>query len=147
MKIKVYKQLTEDAKNIRKKVFMEEQGFVNEFDEIDYSAIHIVLYDGTIPVATCRVFKGEEDNTYILGRLAVMKEYRGRSIGKKMLEEAEKVVAGNGGEFIKLHAQCRAKDFYAISGYMEYGNVEEDEGCPHIWMRKKIGKSANKILL
>ena len=30
MKVKVYKQLTEDAKDIRKKVFMEEQGFVNE---------------------------------------------------------------------------------------------------------------------
>lgn len=138
MEFKTYYFLADDVKSIRKKVFMEEQGFENEFDDVDNSSIHIVLYDNETPVATCRVFKGEEDNTYILGRLAVIKEYRGRSIGMDMLKEAEKLVIRNNGSSIKLHAQCRVKHFYALAGYVEYGNVEDDEGCPHIWMKKKL---------
>lgn len=138
MIFKTYDFLVDDVKNIRKKVFMEEQGFENEFDDIDNSAIHIALYDNETPVATCRVFKGEEDNTYILGRLAVLKEYRGRSIGRDMLKEAEKLVIRNNGSAIKLHAQCRVQHFYAQSGYAPYGKVEDDEGCPHIWMIKKF---------
>ena len=140
MEFKTYDYLDDDAKIIRTKVFIEEQGFENELDEIDDYAIHIVLYDNKIPIATCRVFKDEteENNTYILGRLAVKKEYRGRRIGTEMLKEAEKIVLQNNGSTLKLHAQCRAKQFYAISGYTEYGKVEYDEGCPHIWMKKQI---------
>ncbi len=37
---------------------------------------------------------------------------------------------------MKLHAQCRVKNFYEKSGYQAYGEIDEDEGCPHIWMRK-----------
>lgn len=138
MIFKTYDFLTDDVKIIRQKVFMEEQGFENEFDGIDDTAIHIVLYDEKTPVATCRVFKGEEEGSYILGRLAVRKEYRGRSIGTHMMKEAEKLVVQNNGRFLKLHAQCRVKNFYAQSGYAEYGEVEDDEGCPHIWMKKEL---------
>ena len=35
MEIEMYEQLPEDAKRIRVKVFMEEQGFENEFDDIE----------------------------------------------------------------------------------------------------------------
>lgn len=61
MRIKVYDYLTEDAKQIREKVFMQEQGFQNEFDEIDSVAVQIVMYDETeTPVATCRIFEDTE---------------------------------------------------------------------------------------
>ena len=33
--VKLYEQLPEEAVRIRKEVFMDEQGFCNEFDEID----------------------------------------------------------------------------------------------------------------
>lgn len=138
MVFKTYDFLADDVKTIRKKVFMEEQGFENEFDDIDNFAIHIVLYDKETPVATCRVFKSEDEDSYILGRLAIMKEYRGRSIGTDMMKEAENLVIRNNGSSLKLHAQCRVKNFYAQLGYTKYGKVEDDEGCPHIWMKKKL---------
>ena len=43
MKIKVYDYLPQEAINIRTTVFSEEQGFKNEFDDIDKIATHIVL--------------------------------------------------------------------------------------------------------
>ncbi|MGN9018866.1 GNAT family N-acetyltransferase [Lachnospiraceae bacterium HCP1S3_C3] len=138
MQIKVYDFLADDAKNVRQKVFMEEQGFKNEFDDVDNVAYQIVMYDNNIPVATCRVFSNGIHGEFVLGRLAVIREYRGLNIGSKMIREAEKLVKSKGGVSIALHAQCRVKKFYIKSGYVEFGAVEDDEGCPHIWMKKQL---------
>jgi len=42
---KKYNYLSEDVIRIRQTVFMEEQGFQNEFDEVDKTATHIVMYN------------------------------------------------------------------------------------------------------
>ncbi len=139
MKVVVFDYLSDDAKMIRKKVFMDEQGFENEFDDIDKVASHIVMYnEKEEPVATCRLFESSEKNKYIFGRLAVILSYRGMNIGTKMIKEAEKLVLKKGGISMSLHAQCRVKSFYEKSGYTESGEIDDDEGCPHIWMSKQI---------
>lgn len=50
--IKIAKGLANnaDARLIRQQVFVEEQGFVNEFDDIDAKAYHAVIYTGGIPL-------------------------------------------------------------------------------------------------
>ncbi|MCM1263990.1 MAG: GNAT family N-acetyltransferase [Butyrivibrio sp.] len=139
MKASVYEIFPEEAKEIREEVFIREQGFQNELDEIDNEAVHIVLYDDNeVPVATCRIFWNTLMNAYTLGRLAVVKEYRGKNIGSMMLKEAERYVRSQNGKDLILHSQCRAADFYKKSGFTEFGNIEYEEGCPHIWMRKNI---------
>lgn len=133
------KGLPEDAWRIREEVFIQEQGFQRELDEIDDTAAHIVLYDaGDIPVATCRVFPDAEPGVFVLGRLAVKKEYRGKHVGCEALGAAESYVRDKDGKALILHSQCRAVGFYRQNGFREYGEVELDEGCPHIWMRKEI---------
>lgn len=89
-------------------------------------------------IATCRVFEGSEKNKFIFGRLAVIMPYRGMNIGTKMIREAEKLVLKKGGTSMSLHAQCRVKSFYEKLGYTEFGEIDDDEGCPHIWMNKQI---------
>ncbi|MBD5135918.1 MAG: GNAT family N-acetyltransferase [Lachnospiraceae bacterium] len=139
MKISVYESFPEYAKEIRKAVFVEEQGFQNEFDEIDNEAKHVVLFDEEeVPIATCRVFWNTVMNSYTLGRLAVIKKYRGKNIGSVMVNEVEKYVQKKGGKNIILHAQCRVVKFYKKLGFIEFGDIENDEGCPHVWMRKSI---------
>lgn len=127
-----------DAKEIRKSVFMEEQGFQNEFDEIDDEAAHIVIYnEKELPIAVCRVFKDHGSDSYCLGRLAVVKDYRGKNIGAEVIKEAEKYVCAKGGHRIDLHAQCRVINFYEKLGFAQYGEMDDEEGCPHVWMRKE----------
>lgn len=139
MKAVIYDYLPDCAKEIRQAVFVFEQGFQNEFDEIDEAAVHIVLFDvERKPVATCRIFWDSEMNAYILGRLAVTKEYRGKNIGSVMIKEAEKYVRKKGGTCIALHAQSRVADFYKKSGFAECSGIEDDEGCPHVWMKKSL---------
>ena len=44
--------LGEDAAKIRTEVFVEEQGFSNEFDDTDKVCTHIVFYDQAEPFNT-----------------------------------------------------------------------------------------------
>ena len=106
--------------------------------------MHIVAYDGNAAVGTCRVFYDEDKSSYVLGRLAVVKLYRGTYLGSLLLKEAEKQVLSNGGDRLILHSQFVATGFYRKNGYQEYGNVEDDQGCPHIWRKGKEIADAKK---
>lgn len=63
--------LSQDARIIRQEVFVEEQGFHHEFDEIDSRAWHLVLYENGQAAGCCRLFSSDQPEVYILGRLAV----------------------------------------------------------------------------
>lgn len=139
MYIKSFETLPFESRKIRTDVFVSEQGFIYEFDEIDNTAIHFVLYtDDDIPVATCRIFSGNESDTFILGRLAVLRNYRGNGYGKMIVTQAEKYLKKIGGNCLMLHSQCRIKSFYEKMGYVEFGDIEYEEDCPHIWMKKTL---------
>lgn len=139
MKIEVYKSLPEEARQIRQTVFVEEQGFHEEFDQTDNAAVHFVAYgEDELPVGTCRVFWDTGMEGYVLGRFAVLREYRNKHIGAALIREAEKYVQKAGGKNISLHAQCQVSGFYRKQGFAEYGEVEDEQGCPHVWMKKDM---------
>lgn len=139
MKIKIYEKLNDSARSIRTKVFVEEQGFQNEFDEIDGYAVHFVAFsEDDFPIGVCRVFGDNELNSFILGRLAVLKEYRGNGCGAELVREALRYVKKEGGKRLTLHAQCASRCFYEKLGFIGYGETEYDEGCPHIKMYKTV---------
>ena len=139
MRVELFQYVPKEARAIREKVFIEEQGFQEEFDYIDDVATHFVVYDDSeAAIATCRVFYDEQQGSYLLGRLAVTKEHRGKNIGRLIVEAAEKHVQEIGGAQLQLHAQCRITEFYNKLGYVAFGDVEDDQGCPHIWMRKVL---------
>lgn len=136
MNTKIFTTLPQDAKNIRIEVFMKEQGFENEFDEIDNLCHHIVAFDEGKPIGTCRFFK--ENNHYTIGRVAVLKEYRNQHIGNLLLKSAEKEIKRINGDVIVVHAQVRVSSIYEKQGYIQFGQIDDDEGVPHKWMKKKI---------
>lgn len=136
-KVEIYNNLLPEAKYIREEVFIKEQGFVNEFDETDEIAKHMIVYEDNTPVACCRFFKGENEE-YIIGRLAVLKEHRGKHFGALMLSKAEKYINRQGGKSLSLSAQVRVQDFYEKLGYRSCGEIYFDEYCEHIHMVKEI---------
>lgn len=138
MEFKLSIGLPRDAMSVRKAVFIDEQGFHDEFDDTDKTALHIVAYDGSKPVGTCRVFKNGEDGVFILGRLAVLKEYRDKRLGSHIMKTAQTKVAKLGGKEIRLHAQEQAVEFYKKQGYSVCSGMEYEEHCPHYWMKKTL---------
>lgn len=139
MRYEVFDRLPQEAAAIRKSVFVEEQGFHDEFGETDNYAKHIVAFQQEQPIATCRFFEGEEKDTYIIGRLAVLKKYRGMKTGSAILEKAEMQIRALGGRRIILHAQQQAAPFYQKLGYQAFGEADLEEGVAHIWMGKALG--------
>lgn len=133
-----YTKLPREAAQIRQEVFVEEQGFEVEFDEIDPIARHIVLFEDGAPTGTCRVYWNSNKNSHVIGRVAVRKEFRGRSFGGQLLQEAEQLVRSLQGKTLCLAAQVRVKVFYEKCGYTEAGEHFLDEGCPHVWMYKTL---------
>ena len=133
---KVTNTLSEDEKNIRETVFIEEQKFKIEFDDTDDIATHIVMYLDNQPVGCCRLYK--QENEYHIGRIAILKPYRGKGYGEKILLQAEKNAKKMGADSISLSAQVRASGFYEKLGYKKHGEIYFDEYCEHIAMKKDI---------
>ena len=125
METKIYNQLPDEAKEIRLEVFVKEQSFEEEFDDIDETAAHIVLFDGSHPVGVCRV-------------VAVRKAFRGKGLGADIIKAAEEYAAENGVNEIWIHSQEQAAGFYSALGYKDTGIHDVEEGCPHILMKKVL---------
>ena len=122
------------AAEIRQEVFVEEQGFHNEFDEIDAVAWHTVIYDNGRPAATGRACL--EDGAWHIGRVAVRKEFRGKQYGAAVMQALEGKIAELGAENVGLSAQVQARGFYEKLGYESHGGEYLDEHCPHVSMTK-----------
>lgn len=136
--IKRYHAIPAEAVQIREEVFMREQGFEQEFDETDDRAVHLVLYAGEESAAVCRYYYCTEKSAYVIGRVAVRKQFRGQGMGAELLREAEKQIVSDGGTQAWLLAQLRAREFYEKQGYRAAGDVCFDEFCPHVWMKKNV---------
>ena len=86
MEYKIFDNLPQEAKYIRTAVFIDEQGFKNEFDEIDDTAKHILIYHDGKAVGVARFFS-KDGKEYHIGRVAVLKPYRKYGYGKEMCEK------------------------------------------------------------
>ena len=110
-----------DAYSVRLAVFVAEQKFENEFDDIDNICEYVTLYDGDKCIATGRLFpdpKGTE-NTFVFGRIAVLKPYRGGHVGMSVIAALETAAKLKGGEKAILLAKGSAVGFYEKCGFIK----------------------------
>lgn len=136
-----------EAFQIRKEVFQYEQGVSEqeEFDEIDDLAVHVVIYSNENPkkpVATGRVFF--DGNDYYIGRVAVLKDERGKYYGDFAVRMLANKAFLAGANEILIHAQLSAVSFYEKIGFITYGDVFIEAGIKHISMRLVAGSLCKK---
>lgn len=89
IEIRAYDRLPEEAAEIRREVFMDEQGYEDEFDDVDGRARHIVAFLDGRAAATYRLFAGSREGELVLGRLAVRRSPRGHHLGARTLAATE----------------------------------------------------------
>ncbi|MBQ7354723.1 MAG: GNAT family N-acetyltransferase [Clostridia bacterium] len=138
MEIRAYTSLPEAAKEIRIAVFCDEQGFVEEFDEADDIAVHLVAFEGDTAVGTCRYLQSGPEGCYLIGRIAVSRTHRGRGIGGLLVRRAEAEIAAMGGIRTHIGAQVRAMPFYKSLGYTPVGERYMDEHVEHQGIEEEI---------
>lgn len=126
-----YEDLSEIYK-IRKKVFAQKvsisDGVIS--DELDYIAIHAVVYEGTKQnrmVATGRmVYDGD---TCKIGRIAILKEFRGKKYGDFIVRMLLNKAFQSGMNQVYAEAQLENIGFYKKIGFrpLETINLESRE--------------------
>jgi predicted GNAT family N-acyltransferase len=130
---------------IRYAVFIEEQGIpaALEIDAYDPIAVHALAFLDGQCVATARVYLDEQDPSKAkIGRMAVLKEFRGQGIGTALLGEAIRAGMMQGASVFELHAQQSAVPFYAKLQFKPDGAIFDEVGIPHQCMRLVLGTSA-----
>ena len=121
-----------EAKRIRFTVFVEEQRVPAdlEMDEHDARCLHALAYAAGRAIATGRLLPDGH-----IGRMAVLKEWRGRGAGRAMLRRLIDAARVRGDREIVLSAQVHAVGFYRAEGFETEGPVYEEAGIPHQEMR------------
>ena len=130
-----YEDSREEIRSIRHRVFIEGQDVPPELeiDGLDPQCTHVVARIGSKPVGTGRI---QEDGH--IGRVAVLQEFRGRGIGRAIMEALVDAAHATGSSSAWLSSQCHAAEFYRKLGFFEEGEVYKEAGIDHIRMRRKL---------
>jgi predicted GNAT family N-acyltransferase len=128
-------KLEQDAKFIRKQVFIIEQNIPEEeeWDDQDMISDHFVVYDQDQPIATARLL---QNNSVV--RVAVLKTYRGQGIGRMIMLEIIRQAHQQDRKFLQLSSQVHAISFYEKLGFSIEGDAYDECGIPHIKMQLVI---------
>ena len=125
------------AYKLRTEVFVVGQGCAYpEVDEHDPHCKHLFAWDGEALAAYARICP---PNTVYsetsLGRIVVAEKYRGKGLGKKLMQRALKALKEDfPQERIKIQAQEYLEDFYASFGFQTITESYPDVMVMHVDM-------------
>ncbi len=120
---------------VRSSVFVEEQGVdvSIERDGKDDQCYHSLAHDGTGKVLGTGRLSPEGK----IGRLAVLKEWRGSGIGSEIMRNLIKQSESLGMIRTYLHSQVSVTKFYELLGYRQEGPIFDEASIPHILMLRE----------
>lgn len=125
-------------RELRNEVLRKPLGFppgaeVFPFEDESY---HLIAIDEG-KVVGCLLFR-PEGRTGRLYQMAVDEKYRGRGVGKNLVEIIENKLTSEGFVEIYLHARKTSESFYAQLDYKISGEEFVEIGIPHIRMKKRL---------
>jgi len=120
-----------DIRRIRETVFIKEQGVTpeQEWDSDDASATHFLAYEGESAVGTARLLPNG-----CIGRVSVLKDWRGLNIGESLMQAAISEAERQGLTEQTLTAQTHAAGFYERLGFKVISDEFIEAGIAHIDM-------------
>ena len=140
-----WSEVSDAAYAIRYAVFVKEQGISAdlEIDDSDPIAEHALAFVDGQCVATARIYLDEQNASKAkIGRMAVLKDFRGQGIGTALLGETIRAGMMQGASVFELHAQQSAVPFYAKLQFKPDGAIFDEVGIPHQCMRLVLSTSA-----
>jgi len=128
IELKSWESVRGEASRIRTEVFVQEQAVPPELemDAHDARSLHALARQDGKAVATGRLLPDGH-----VGRMAVLKDWRGRGIGGALLQRLVEAGRQRGDAEIVLAAQTHALPFYRAHGFMERGAPYLEAGIEH----------------
>ena len=128
------------CRTVREKVYIVEQKVreEDEWDELDERSRHVLARDAQGNA----IGTGRLTPNMTIGRMAVLREWRGREVGAMMLHSLLEQARALHYPAIELHAQIQAAPFYERFGFARYGEEYDECGIPHVNMRLELSPLA-----
>ena len=123
---------TDNLRSIREIVFINEQNVPEEmeWDEFDAISKHVLALDNDRkPIGTARLLPDGR-----IGRMAVLKEWRGKGVGSAMLKKLLQELMHQNVTRAILNAQTSVIQFYQKFGFQTEGEEFIEAGISHIKM-------------
>ena len=120
-------------RRVRETVFIDEQRVPREleFDDRDALCVHVLAFDGDLPVGTGRL---DLDYGGKVGRVAVVATHRLFGIGTAVMEALHGAARERNQSRLWCNAQLTAVPFYERLGYVSSGPVFVEAGIDHLRM-------------
>lgn len=128
------------SQSVRTAVFVHEQGIApeDEWDTDDATSLHAVLFDlNGQALGNARLLQPSA-NMAKVGRMAVLRDVRGRGFGARLLQALLLEARRRGNKEVRLSAQRTAEGFYASHGFVVTGEPFDEVGIPHVEMRLSL---------
>ncbi len=122
---------------LRSQIFVVEQNCPYlDLDNKDQKSFHLLYYvNNEFAGSTRLVPAGLSFEEISIGRVVIADTHRGLGLGKKLMEAS---IAGCREKFgngpIRIGAQYHLSNFYQSLGFVERGEVYDEDGIPHIEM-------------
>lgn len=129
-------EFSEQLRIIRDQVFIVEQNVPEDLerDPADTDYIHALARDEKgNDIATGRLLPDGK-----IGRMAVLQPWRGKGVGRAVLDCLVDAARHRGDKEVYLDAQIDARNFYTANGFVAEGEEFMDAGIRHIRMRRPI---------
>ncbi|MEQ8860163.1 MAG: GNAT family N-acetyltransferase [Pseudomonadales bacterium] len=126
----------EPLQKLREIVFIDEQKVPREieWDGADEDCAHfLAVTEAGQPVGCARLMPSGQ-----IGRMAVLADYRGTGLGRRLLDEAIEEAKRRGFTRVHLHAQIQASGFYRKAGFLPVGGEFMEAGIAHQAMELEL---------
>jgi len=124
-----WKDAEDELRMLREMVFIREQKVPPklEWDGDDEKSVHLLARDNKgRPIGTARMTPDGQ-----IGRMAVLRAWRNRGVGTKMLTALMTIARAKQLSRVKLNAQLPAVEFYSRQGFEPFGVEFLDAGILH----------------
>ena len=101
-----------------------------EVQDLEDSSFHLLYYFNDLLIGVCRFYELEKD-VYKIGRIAVLKEYRNKGLGKEIVNSAINYIKELKAKKIYIYSQLHAVGFYEKLGFKVEGDIFYEEDHPH----------------
>ena len=125
---------------LRREVFEVEQNVPRPLDRdsFDHQANHVVAFDDSGRCVGTGRFVRRDNRVVQVGRMAVAADHRRHGVGALVIDALERMAVLRGIAEVVLHAQLPSVKFFEHRGYAQEGEVFQEEGVPHVRMRKVL---------